>query len=122
MFKQIYQDLKEELSKNKGIFIKQYEIPSINYNENNNSIKDMYFISGIEMELYSIIEKLENKVFFARYRDSYFFSNDEKLCQELMLNKTTKEIAKDCKNSRINSNEFINKIHKHLDEMEEEEM
>ena len=35
LLKQIYQDLKEEMLKNNGeIFIKKYEIPSINYSKN----------------------------------------------------------------------------------------
>ena len=52
IFKKIYQDLKEEFTKeNNNYFLKEYTIPSINYQENSNGVNDLYFASGIEMEL-----------------------------------------------------------------------
>ena len=122
ILKNIYRDLKEELVKGNKTFIKEYKIPSINYSKNNDSIKDKYFISGIEMELHYMIEQLENRVSYARYQDLYFFSNNEKLCHDVMLNKITKEIIKDCKDNRININEFAEKIKENLEKTDEEEM
>ena len=48
IFRKIYQDLKEEVTKeNNNVFLKEYTIPSINYQENNNGVSDLYFTSGI---------------------------------------------------------------------------
>lgn len=85
IFKQIYQDLKEEMVKNSNeIFLKEYEIPSINYSKNEHT-EDMYFASGIEMELDRIIEQFGYKIYFSSYQDKYFFSNNEDKVKERML-------------------------------------
>lgn len=102
IFKKIYQDLKQEILKNNNkIFLKKYEIPSINFNSNSNDKEDMYFISGIEMELNRILNHFENKVFMARYKDTYFFSNDG----ELVKRKLIEEVDKDNSNITYEKNE-----------------
>ena len=91
IFKQIYQDLKEKIENNDNkIFIKEYTIPSINYNENTNN-KDLYFISGIEMEIERILEQLEHKFYYSRYKDKYFFSNEQSMVQQKILSEIEKE-------------------------------
>lgn len=98
ILKQIYQDLKEEITKNSNnIFIKAYTIPSINYNSNNKDREDMYFASGIQMELERMIEQFENKVYYSSYKDRYFFSNNEQKAREIMLIESNKDITKDYK-------------------------
>ena len=90
IFKQIYQDLKEQIeSENDKNFIKEYIIPSINYSENGN--KDLYFISGIEMEIERILEQLEYKFYYSRYKDKYFFSNEKSIVQQKILSEIEKE-------------------------------
>ena len=85
MFKKIYTELKEEISKNsKEVFVKEYYIPSINYNPDDKSILDHYFTSGIEMELDRIIKQLDNKVYYCNFKDKYYFSNDEFLALRTM--------------------------------------
>ncbi len=92
IFSKIYQDLKEEISQNNGkIFLKEYTIPSINYNPQDKDRENMYFTSGIEMELERIVSFFENKVYYKSYKDKYFFSNDLKLVQEKMLKELEKE-------------------------------
>ena len=92
IFSKIYQDLKEEISKNNGkIFLKEYTIPSINYNPQDKDRENMYFASGIEMELERIASFFENKVYYKSYKDKYFFSNDLKLVQEKILKELEKE-------------------------------
>ena len=91
IFSKIYQDLKEEISKNNGkIFLKEYTIPSINYNPQDKDRENMYFASGIEMELERIASFFENKVYYKSYKDKYFFSNDLKLVQEKILKELEK--------------------------------
>ena len=81
-FKQIYQDLKNEIINNSNtIFLREYTIPSINYNINS---ENLYFISRIKIELYRMMEQFENKIYFARYKDQYFFSNDVVQLQKKM--------------------------------------
>lgn len=92
IFSKIYQDLKEEISQNNGkIFLKEYTIPSINYNPQDKDRENMYFTSGIEMELERIVSFFENKVYYKSYKDKYFFSNNLKLAQEKMLKELEKE-------------------------------
>ena len=96
IFSKIYQDLKEEISKNNGkIFLKEYTIPSINYNPQDKDRENMYFASGIEMELERIASFFENKVYYKSYKDKYFFSNDLKLVQEKILKELEKESKKE---------------------------
>lgn len=91
IFEQIYQDLKEQIeNKNNKNFIKEYTIPSINYSENHNN-KDLYFISGIEMEIERILEQLEYKFYYSRYKDKYFFSNEQSTVQQKILSEIEKE-------------------------------
>lgn len=86
MFKKIYNELKNEMLKNNDeIFLKQYEIPSINYNANDTKLEDHYFTSGIEMELDRILQYFNNKVFYSSYQDKYFFSNDEETVNQALL-------------------------------------
>lgn len=86
MFKKIYTELKSEMLKdNNGIFLKQYEIPSINYNAKDTKLEDHYFASGIEMELDRILQYFNNKVFLSSYQDRYFFSNDEETVKQALL-------------------------------------
>ena len=81
-FKQIYQDLKNEIINNSNtIFLREYTSPSINYNINS---ENLYFISRIKIELYRMMEQFENKIYFARYKDQYFFSNDVVQLQKKM--------------------------------------
>lgn len=94
IFSKIFQDLKEEMNKDKGnIFLKEYTIPSINYNPQNEDRSNMYFTSGIEMELEKIASFFEYKIYYASYKDKYFFSNSPSVAQERML----KEIASENK-------------------------
>lgn len=83
IFKKIYNELKKQITDNPNkTFFKKYTIPSINYKSNNQDIENLYFASGIEMELYKMMEYFENKVYFASYKDRYFFSNDEVTLQK----------------------------------------
>lgn len=86
ILKRIYEDLKTRLLSNSNKkFLIEYKIPSINYNSDKN-IEDMYFSSGIEMELERMMGQLENKIHYASYQDRYLFSNDEvKLKREIHL-------------------------------------
>ena len=95
IFKQIYEDLKERIeNKDNRIFIKEYTIPSINYSDNNNR-EDMYFASGIEMELERIMEKLGYEFYFTIYKDKYFFSNEQSIAQKRLLEEIEKENTKE---------------------------
>ena len=92
IFKQIYQDLKAEISKNSSdIFLKEYTIPSINYNKNNTDIENIYFASGIEMELEQMMSKFGYKIFYSCYKEKYFFSNDNDKVQDKMQEEIEKE-------------------------------
>lgn len=87
IFKRIYQELKEQINNQDGKkFIKEYYIPSINNSFEDKTVNDHYFISGIEMELENMMSKFDNKIKYARYKDKYFFSNDENVAQ-LQANK-----------------------------------
>ena len=106
ILKQIYQDLKAEMIKNSNnIFIKAYTIPSINYNENSKEIEDMYFASGIQMELERMMEQFENKVFYSSYKDRYFFSNDEQKAREIMLIEMNNDVTNNKKQMREKNKE-----------------
>lgn len=86
LFKKIYNELKFELSKNStDRFLKEYEIPSINFNPTDTTLSDHYFTSGIEMEIERILELLDYKIHYYSYQDKYFFSNDKELAKEKML-------------------------------------
>lgn len=87
ILKRIYKELQSEImEKPNHIFLKEYTIPSINFNYNNEENENLYFSSGIEMELYKMMEYFENKIYFNSYKDKYFFSNNaEKLQKRLML-------------------------------------
>ncbi len=99
IFKIIYQELKEELLKNKGKeFLKEYKIPSINYNSGNENLNDLYYTSGIEMELYRMMEQFEDKICFYSYKDKYFFSNNREMAQKRMLFEVENDSKKNYKN------------------------
>ncbi len=101
IFKQIYQDLKEEILKeNKKIFIKQYEIPSKNYNSRDIN-GDLWFASGIEMQLDQMMKQFDGKVFFYSYKDKYFFSNNEQKAIEIMSKEIEKEVQKQQREGRL---------------------
>ncbi len=92
IFSMIFQELKEEINKNKEkIFLKEYTIPSINYNPQSEDIDNMYFTSGIEMELDRMVSFFEYKIYYASYKDKYFFSNSQELAQEKMLKEIESE-------------------------------
>ncbi len=100
IFKNIYKDLKEEMLKEDNtIFIKEYEIPSKNYSKDMNF--DLWFASGIEMQLYKMMEQFDNKVFFYSYKDKYYFSNNEQRAKETMLKEVEKETLKEQREGRL---------------------
>lgn len=93
-FKQIYQDLKEEILKGDNkIFIKQYEIPS--KNNSNYMNPDLCWASEIQMQLVQMMKQFDNKVFVYSYKDKYFFSNSEQRAKEIMLKELEKEIQRE---------------------------
>lgn len=95
IFKRIYQELKEQINNQDGKkFIKEYYIPSINNSFEDKTVNDHYFISGIEMELENMMSKFDNKIKYARYKDKYFFSNDENVAQIQANKEIRKEYAK----------------------------
>ena len=86
MFKKIYMEIKEEMTKNANeIFLKEYEIPSINYHSEESELEDPYFASGIEMEIDRILQNFDYKVFVSSYQDKYFFSNDEETVNKALI-------------------------------------
>lgn len=98
IFKKIYQDLKEETLKNTGqIFLKEYEIPSINYRGNNEQTEDMYFASGIEMQLEQMMKYFDYKVFYSSYKEKYFFSNSTDKVKQRVITEIEREINKERK-------------------------
>lgn len=106
LLKQIYQDLKESLlRKDDRIFVTEYRIPSINYSENENT-EDLYFVSGIKMELDRMMEQLDFEVYYSSYKDKYFFSNKESIVQAKQL----QEIEMENKKEVMIKQEFIEKI------------
>lgn len=70
------------------IFVKQYEIPSRNYN---NGVRYLWWASGIKMELEHMMKQFDYKIFFYSYKDKYFFSNNEQKAREMMLKEVEKE-------------------------------
>ncbi len=100
IFKNIYKDLKEEMLKaDNTIFIKEYEIPSRNYSKDINF--ELWFASGIEMQLYQMMKQFDDKVFFYSYKDKYFFSNNEEKAKETMLKEVEKETLKKQREGRL---------------------
>lgn len=92
IFSQIYEELKQEMQNNgEETFVKEYEIPSMTYSENKNT-EDLYWASGIEMELYQMMKYFDYKVYFCSYKDKYFFSNNAEIAQERMKEEVDKEI------------------------------
>lgn len=86
MFKKIYMEIKEEMTKNANeIFLKEYNIPSINYHSEEIEFEDPYFASGIEMEIDRILQNFDYKVFVSSYQDKYFFSNDEETVNKALI-------------------------------------
>lgn len=113
IFSKIYQDLKEEMTNNnENIFLKEYTIPSINYNPDSENRENMYFASGIEMELYQMMKQFDYKVYFSSYKDKYFFSNSPKKAEEAMLLETEKETVKDVQERQKLKRKFEEKINK----------
>ena len=86
MFRKIYMEIKEEMTKNANkIFLKEYNIPSINYHSEEIEFEDPYFASGIEMEIDRILQNFDYKVFVSSYQDKYFFSNDEETVNKALI-------------------------------------
>ena len=105
IFRKIYQDLKEEVTKeNNNVFLKEYTIPSINYQENNNGVSDLYFTSGIEIELDRMMNFFENKVSYRSYKDKYFFSNNEEKLRKIIVKETNKKLDKEIKRTKRKNN------------------
>ena len=97
IFKKIYNELKKQITDNPNkTFFKEYTIPSINYKFDEQNTENLYFASGIEMELHKMMEYFENKIYFASYKDRYFFSNDEVTLQKNLALKISKE--ENCEN------------------------
>ena len=85
MFKKIYQELKESWNNaktNNEKFVATYIIPSINYSPKDESLEDHYFTSGIEMELYRLLQNFNGDIDYYSYQDTYYFSNDKELIRE----------------------------------------
>lgn len=95
IFRKIYQELKEQISNNNDVFLKEYAIPSINYDPDNENIDNKYFASGIVMELDRMMGFFENKIYYSSYKDKYFFSNNEEKTKERMLTEINNDIPKD---------------------------
>lgn len=103
IFTKIYTDLKEEMLKQDNtVFVKEYEIPSKNYSKDMNF--DLWFASGIEMQLYQMMKEFNDKVFFYSYKDKYFFSNNEEKAKETMLKEIEKETLKKQREGRMKRN------------------
>lgn len=86
--KQIYKDLMKQIEENKeNVFIKEYTIPSQNYNP---AKEDLWFIEGIKESIKYMLEHFNNEVYFTSYKDKYFFSNSKEKAQEKMLNEVKK--------------------------------
>ena len=116
ILKQIYQDLKQrELNNDNLIFLKEYTIPSINYNENGNNREDLYFASGIEMELNRMIESIGYELYYASYKDKYFFSNEASLVKQKQLQEIEQEGQKEIKLKT----EFIEKVEQEYSNLKE---
>lgn len=97
ILKQIYQKLNKIIeSKDNRIFVIEYTIPSVNYNENGN-IEDMSFASGIKMELEKMMEHFKYEFYFSSYKDKYFFSNVEEIARQKMLQEIETETTKEQK-------------------------
>ena len=97
ILKQIYQELNKIIeSKDNRIFVMEYTIPSVNYNENGN-IEDMSFASGIKMELEKMMEHFKYEFYFSSYKDKYFFSNVEEIARQKMLQEIETETTKEQK-------------------------
>lgn len=100
IFTKIYTDLKEEMLKEDNtVFIKEYEIPSKNYSKDMNF--DLWFASGIEMQLEQMMKQFDYKVFFYSYKDKYFFSNNKEIAKEVMLKEIEKETFKKQREGRM---------------------
>lgn len=95
IFRKIYQELKEQISNNNDVFIKEYVIPSINYDPDNENIDNKYFASGIVMELDRMMGFFENKIYYSSYKDKYFFSNNEEKTKERMITEINNDMPKD---------------------------
>lgn len=104
IFRKIYQELKEEFTKENNNFLKEYTIPSLNYQENNNGVSDLYFTSGIEKELDRMMNFFENKVSYRSYKDKYFFSNNEEKLRRIIVKETNKKLYKEIKRTRRKNN------------------
>ena len=94
MFKKIYQELKESLNNakiNNEKFVLTYTIPSINYNPKDKTLEDHYFTSGIEMELYRLLQNFNGEIDYYSYQDTYYFSNDKELVKEHLRQKINSE-------------------------------
>lgn len=85
MFKKIYQELKESWNNaktNNEKFVATYTIPSINYSPKDETLEDHYFTSGIEMEIYRLLQHFNGEIDYYSYQDTYYFSNDKETIRE----------------------------------------
>ena len=85
MFKKIYQELKESWNNaktNNEKFVATYTIPSINYSPKDETLEDHYFTSGIEMELYRLLQNFNGDIDYYSYQDIYYFRNDKETIRE----------------------------------------
>lgn len=98
ILKKIYEELKDKIEKNNNqIFLKEYTIPSINYNYKSEDTKDLFFASGIEMEIERMMILFENKIYYSNYEDKYFFSNNEETVKKKMLTEIEKKTTQKTK-------------------------
>ncbi|MCI9366206.1 MAG: DUF3848 domain-containing protein [Clostridia bacterium] len=123
IFKQIYKDLKDEMLKNNGeIFIKKYEIPSMTYSKIENT-DDLWWASGIEMELYQMMKNFDYKVYFSSYKDKYFFGNNAEKVQETMLKEIENETLREQIDARIEARQdekYKQKIDEKIEDLKQE--
>lgn len=110
IFRKIYQELKEQVSNNNDVFLKEYTIPSINYDPDNENIDNKYFASGIVMELDRMMGFFENKIYYSSYKDKYFFSNNEEKTKKRMITEINNDIPKDNTSDEIIVEDDRNKI------------
>ena len=112
---EIYQEIKEELQKNDNkIFLKEYIIPSINYQPSNQNIENMYFASGIEMKLERMMKQFDNKIFCSSYKQKYFFSNNRDKVSQRVIIEIDREVTKAFKEK------LFAKVEKELEEFKQE--
>lgn len=81
--------------------------------------EDLWWASGIEMELYQMMKYFDYKVYFSSYEDKYFFSNSEKKANEEMLLLLEKETIKELQERQNLKRKFEEKVNKELEDFKE---